>query len=225
MNEILFFISIIVGYSLALGMFRLFGKAGLYAWIAFAVVIANIEVVECVDLFGMAVTLGNVVYCTVSLATDILSENWGEREGRKGVWLGFCSLFAAVILVRISMLFVPNQIDFAAPALRTIFDVVPRVAAASLVSMLVCNLLNTKLYALVSKQTTHIWLRSGVSTFTSQFIDSFFFTFAAFYGLFSLRTCIELSLTTFLLKGIIALFEIPCAYLGKRIYKSSISQS
>ena len=223
-NNILFFISIFVGYGLALGFFRLFGKAGLYAWVSFAVVIANIEVIECVDLFGMAVTLGNVVYCTINLATDILSENWGEREGRRAVWLGFCSLFAAVILVRLALLFTPNESDFAAPALRTIFDVVPRVAVASLVSMLICNLLNTRLYALISRRTTHIWLRSGISTFTSQLLDSFLFTFAAFLGIFDLRTCIELSLTTFLLKGIIALFEIPSAYLGKRIYKSSIAQ-
>ena len=218
-NNILFFISIFVGYGLALGFFRLFGKAGLYAWVSFAVVVANIEVIECVDLFGMAVTLGNVVYCTINLATDILSENWGEREGRRAVWLGFCSLFAAIVLVRLALLFTPNEYDFAAPALRTVFDVVPRVAVASLVSMLICNMLNTRLYALVSKHTTHIWLRSGVSTFTSQLIDSFLFTFAAFYGLFSLTVCLELSLTTFLLKGIIALFEIPSAYLGKRIYQ------
>jgi len=218
-NELLFFISIVFGYGLALGFFRLFGKAGLFAWVAFALVIADIEVVECVDLFGRAVTLGNVVYCTINLATDILSENWGEREGRRAVWLGFFALFSAVILVRITLLFTPNQSDFAAPALRTIFDVVPRVAVASLSSMLVCNLLNTRLYALVSRRTTHIWLRSGVSTITSQLLDSFLFTFGAFYGLFSLSTCLELSITTFLLKGIIALFEIPCAYLGKRIYQ------
>ena len=224
MNEILFLVSIIVGYSLALGMFRLFGKAGLFAWMGFAVVVANIEVVECVDMFGMAVTLGNVVYCTLNLVTDILSENWGEREGRRAVWLGFCSLFVAIILIRISMLFVPNSSDFAAPALRTIFDVVPRVAVASLISMLICNMLNTRLYALVARRTTHIWLRSGASTLSSQFIDSFLFTFAAFFGIFDLSTCLELSLTTFILKGIIALFEIPCAYIGKRIYQSKILQ-
>lgn len=223
MNEILFIVTILVSYGLVLLFYRLFGRVGLYAWVAFVSVVANIEVVECVDLFGLAVTLGNVSFCSINLATDILNENYGERQSRRAVFVSFASLFAAVVLIRMSLLFRPNASDFAAPALATIFDLLPRVAAASLGSMLVSNLLNTRLYALIARVTPHIYLRAGISTTTGQLLDSFLFTYGAFLGVFSAGVCLELALTTFAIKLIIAVVEIPAVYVAKKMKNSGKS--
>ena len=46
MNESLFFIAIIINFSCVLLAYKLFAKTGLYAWIALATVIANIEVIK-----------------------------------------------------------------------------------------------------------------------------------------------------------------------------------
>ena len=61
----------------------------MYAWIALATVIANIEVVKCVDIFGMPLTLGNITYGSIFLATDILSEKYGIKSAKKGIFIGF----------------------------------------------------------------------------------------------------------------------------------------
>lgn len=57
MNEILFFITLIVNFIGIILAFKFFGKKGLFAWIAFATVSANIEVIKCVDIFGLSLTL------------------------------------------------------------------------------------------------------------------------------------------------------------------------
>lgn len=62
---------------------------GIFAWIALATIVANVEVLKCVDIFGMALTLGNVTYGSIFLATDILNEKYGVEEAQKSVYLGF----------------------------------------------------------------------------------------------------------------------------------------
>ena len=80
-------------------------------WIPVSVIAANIQVIQTVKLFGMAATLGNIVYATSFLITDILSENYGKQEAKKAVWLGFYSLIAVTILMNMALLFRPLEGD------------------------------------------------------------------------------------------------------------------
>lgn len=100
MNEALFFISIILNFIFVMLAYKLFDKTGVYAWIALATIIANIEVVKCVDIFGMPLTLGNITYGSIFLATDILSEKYGIKYARKGVFIGFFSLLILTLLTQ-----------------------------------------------------------------------------------------------------------------------------
>ena len=88
MNEILFAVSVFATFSAVILFYRLFGKAGMFSWTAFAIVFANIEVVKCISLFGFETTLGNVMFGSAFLATDILSENHGKEAAKKAVYIG-----------------------------------------------------------------------------------------------------------------------------------------
>ena len=48
------------------------------------VILANIQVMKLISLFGMTATLGNILYGTSFLATDILSENHGKKDAGNG---------------------------------------------------------------------------------------------------------------------------------------------
>lgn len=84
---------IAVNFALFLICYRMFGRVGLYAWIGFATVIANIQVTKTIELsvlsFGIIMTLGNTIYTTISMSTDMLNEKYGPKEARKAVWFGF----------------------------------------------------------------------------------------------------------------------------------------
>lgn len=222
MNELLFFITLIVNFIGIILAYKLFGKKGLFSWIAFATVSANIEVIKCVDIFGLPLTLGNVIYGTIFLATDILSELYGGKEARKGVWIGFYAMITFTILSQINLLYIPNANDFSSDALKTIFALTPRICFASLFAYIISNNLDTYIYDFIRKKLPNdkwLWVRNNGSTMTSQLIDSFLFTFVAFIGVFELPMLIELSLTTYLIKVIIAACDTPFLYIAKRIYR------
>lgn len=222
-NEPLLFITIVASFCGVIFFFRCWGKIGLFCWIAFATALANIEVVKCVDIFGMSVTLGNVIYGSNFLATDIISEHWGGKESRKAVRMGFAILLCLTGLSQLSLLFVPNAEDFASPALHTIFALTPQICGASIFAYFISNTLDTYLFDFIGKHTRHLWLKNNLATIVSQIVDSTLFTALAFAGTFPIATIGELILTTIAIKAIIALCDTPFAYWGKVIRQRTIT--
>ena len=69
-NELLWVLLLIVTFLFQIAAYRLFGKKGLYAWIAMAVIIANIQVMKTIGIFGLVTAMGNIIYSTTFLACD-----------------------------------------------------------------------------------------------------------------------------------------------------------
>lgn len=219
MNEILFFSSLIITLLGTIFVFKVWGKVGLFGWIAFANIIMNIEVLKCIDLFGMSVTLGNVLYGSIFLATDVLHDNYGGKEARKAVWLGFYAIIVYLVVTQIGLLFIPNEQDFISPALKEIFGFAPRVCFASLAAYLTSNLIDTYIFGWIKSKSDKLWLRNN-STIISQLIDSALFTVIAFAGLMDWGTIVELTLTTYAIKVIIALIDTPFMYWADKIRRN-----
>ena len=58
-------------------------RDSMYCFTVFATIAANIEVLLLVDAFGMEMTLGNILFATTFLVTDILSETEGKKAAEK----------------------------------------------------------------------------------------------------------------------------------------------
>lgn len=216
-NELLFFLTVFLNFIGVAVIFRLFGKTGLFAWIGFAIILANIEVVKCVDLFTLSLTVGNVIYGTIFLATDVLSEYYGEAEARKAVLIGFIIMVAFTLFMQIDLLFVPNESDFASESMETIFSLLPRLCIASVLTYIVSNLLDTYLYKMwrdskFCQGDKNLWIRNNGSTMISQAVDSVLFALIAYVGLFDWEVIGELILTTYLIKLLIAVLDTPFIY-------------
>lgn len=217
-NELLFFITILANFAMVLVFFRFFKEKGIMAWVAIATVIANIECLKCCNILGLAVTLGNVIYGSMFLCTDILSEMYGRKTAQRAVFLGFFALVASTVMMQLALLFSPNEIDFASPHFEALFGLAPRICASSLVCFLLSNTLDTYLYDFYQKRNLPVWVRNNGSTFISQLIDSTAFTFLAFWGVFPLQGLFELVITTYAMKAIIAALDTPFLYLAKSIH-------
>ena len=86
-NELLFILQMIVSLSFVLCLFKL-GKEYLIGYIGFAVILSQIFVNKQFDLFGLAASGGNVMYASLFLATDLLSEWYGKKEAKRAVNIG-----------------------------------------------------------------------------------------------------------------------------------------
>lgn len=218
-NEVLWIGFALMDLSLVLIIYRFFGKTGLFGLIVFNLMLCNIQVLKTIELFGMTTTLGNVLYASVFLSTDLLSEFYGKEEAKKAVLLGFATLLMTVIYMQIALMFTPSPDDFVQPHLESIFSFLPRVAIGSLAAYLVSQLNDVHFFhALKEKyEGRHLWLRNNVSTLFSQLLDSLIFCFIALWGLFPVEVWTEIFITTYVMKVIVAVLDTPFIYLAKRM--------
>ncbi|MGN7177961.1 queuosine precursor transporter [Cytobacillus sp. SAFR-174] len=208
----------IINFILVLAMYRLFGKTGLFVWIGFSTVMANLQVVKTIEMFGLTATLGNAMYGTAFLVTDILNEKYGKEEAKKAVWLGFFTLLSMTLIMQMVLLFKPHETDFAQESLSTLFSVLPRIAAGSLAAYIVSQFTDVYIFTYLKKKFPkdgQFWIRNNGSTMISQLLDTLVFTSIAFLGVFPLEEWIQIFITTYLLKFIVAVLDTPFGYIAK----------
>ena len=225
MNEILFLISIAFYLSGVLFAYKIFGKTGLYIWTAISAILANIEALKMVDMFGLSVTLGNALYASSFVVTDILSENHDKESANKAVNIGLFTTIIWVLATQLILMFEPNSLDFINGSLIEIFGLMPRIAIASIFTYAVVQKIDVILYHKVWEKTNKIfknsnkglWLRNNISTLTSQFLDTLTFTLIAFAGTMPFKELISLVLTTYILKAVVSILDTPIIYIAKKM--------
>ena len=219
MNELLWGAMLLINFSAILFSYRVWGKTGLYIWVPLAVMIANIQVTKTIHLFGLTATLGNIVYATSFLVTDILSENYGKKDAKKAVGIGFFALIVMTVLMNLALYFMPDESDFAQSSLQTIFSIMPRIALGSLTAYGLSQLHDIWAYDMWKRrfaEDKYLWMRNNFSTMVSQLIDTVVFTLIAFSGVFPWPVLAQIMITTYLLKWVVALLDTPFLYLAKR---------
>ncbi|SMG48139.1 queuosine precursor transporter [Dethiosulfovibrio salsuginis] len=218
-NEFLWFLMMATNFLFIMAIYRLWGKQGLLCWIPVSVILANIQVVKLVSLFGITATLGNIVYASAFLVTDILSENHGKEDAKQAVYIGFFSLIATTVIMNLALQFTAHPDDFAQGAMETIFKIMPRLAIASLIAYGLSQMHDVWAFHWWREKTNgkHLWLRNNLSTLVSQALDSVVFTFVAFYGTLPLGVLWEIFISTYVLKFIVAACDTPFVYLARRI--------
>lgn len=218
-NNLLWLVFALATLSLSVAVLRVFGRTGLYALVVAAVIVANIQVTKTVVLFGLTATLGNVLYGSVFLSTDMLSELYGKKEARRCVWVGFAAMALSVVWMQFAIRFTPGPDDFAHGSMATIFGIMPRIAAGSLIAYLVSQHHDIAAFHFLRRRTggRYLWIRNCVSTMLSQAIDSLLFCFIALWGVFEPVTWLQILGTTYVLKWLMAFLDTPFMYLAVRI--------
>lgn len=225
-NEILIILSFIFIYGSIVLFYRYFGKKGLLAFNVLATLLANIEVLILVRAFGVEMTLGNVLFASTFLITDILSENHSRKDANKAVII---STLCSVIFIVISqswLLYEPSENDWASGAFRTIFSSTPRIVCASLAVYLLSQLTDVWLYHKwwewcrkhFGDEKKGLWIRNNGSTMISQLINTFLYTFLAFYGTYSISTLVSIFTSSYLIYIVTSLLDTPFVYWCRRIH-------
>lgn len=232
-NEILLIFSLIITYSLLLVFHQFFGKQGLYTWTVIATISANIEVLMLVRAFGMEMTLGNILFASNFLVTDILSELYGKKEADLAVNLGIATSFVFILISQSWLLYQPSFSDWAAPSIHQIFENTPRVMLASFLVYAICQRFDVWMYHKWWELTTEkfgssdrfLWLRNNASTLLSQLLNTVLYTFGAFLGLYDLSTLIQICISSYVIFIVTSLADTPFIYLARHFYNKSTGKT
>ncbi len=229
MNELLILGSVLLIYGGVILAYRLFGKAGLYSYSVIATVLANIEVLILINAFGMEQTLGNVIFASTYLITDILSENEGKKSATKAVYLGIFASAAMLLITQYWFLYTPSKNDWAMPFIKEIFSTTPRLMLASLAGYAISQRLDVALYhkwwSFTSKHfgdsRKFLWLRNNGSTLISQIINTVIFNTLAFAGWYSLKSLISIIISSYIIYVFTALIDTPFVYWARKMKEKS----
>ena len=231
-NEILYLLQTVVGLAFTLIAFRL-GKHWLYGYIAVCIILANIFVTKEITLFGLTATGGNVVYGAIFLTTDILAEHYGKRAARRAVFIGFFVSLFYVVMSQFMAAFPinpnsenPEMAKTISEGMGAIFSFAPSIILASMTAYLVSQLHDIWAFHFIKMKTKGklLWLRNNCSTWVSQMIDSVIFCLLAFLVfpkimlgsefVKELPVIIEIILSTYILKILVAVIDTPFIYLS-----------
>lgn len=191
----------------------------MYAWVGIATVIANIQVAKTIAMpFDIVMTLGNTMYVTLYMTSDLLNEKYGRAEARKAVWFGFFTLLMTTVIMQMVLVFKPQETDIAQSSLETIFGLMPRLALGSLTAYFISQFLDVRLYSWIRKYystSSQLWIRSNGSTMISSFVDTLIFCTIAFAGLYDWNVWLEILLTTYLAKFLLTAVSTPILYIAR----------
>ena len=217
MNELLWIVTLLLSFSLVILSYKYLGKNGLFLWIILATIIANIQTVKIVSLFGVETALGTILYGSTFLTTDILNYKYGEKMARKTIYVGFISMIIMTLFMALSLIYIPSKSDFAQSSLTTIFSFNIRITIASVIGFVISQLLDTKIFQKLQKKYNKLWLSNNVSTLICQLFDTLIFTTITYIGTVNLSTLFEIMLSMYVFKFIIALLDTPFIYLSDKI--------
>ncbi|ONI46665.1 transporter, partial [Epulopiscium sp. SCG-B10WGA-EpuloA2] len=198
---------------------------GLYMWTVIATISANIEVLILVNAFGMEQTLGNILFASTFLVTDILSELEDKKSANKAVHLGIVSSICFILITQSWFLYIPNANDWAMPFIESIFSNTPRLMIVGISVYAIAQVSDVWLYHFIWHKTSKrfgdtkkgLWIRNNGSTLVSQLINTILFTFGAFWGVYDFITLINILISSYIIFIATSLLDTPAVYLARKL--------
>lgn len=214
MNIVLGIISIALCFGVIVLLEKFFKKEGLYIWISIATIIANILVCKTINVLGFTSSLGNIMFASVFLASDILTEKYGSEHSKKAVLLGMISAIIFVISTQISLLYIPDSTDLAQSSMTMLFGINLRTSIASLSMYFISNIFGIWIFEKIkSKIPDKLWIRNNVSTIIANCSENYCFAFIAFIGLMDIPTILSIATVGSILEIMIAICDTPFLYI------------
>lgn len=215
MNILIGILSIILIFSSVVLLEKYFGKNGLYVWIGVATITANIVVCKTINILGLTSAVGNVMFTSVFLASDILNEKYGKKDAQRAILLGTLASIIFMIATQLTLLYIPDQTDVAHNAMATLFSLNVRTTIASVILYFISNIVATYLYD-KWKKVFHTLFRNNLVMIICNCTENFLFAFFAFAGILELPVILSIALTGTLIEFVVTLTTTPFMHIVTR---------
>jgi hypothetical protein len=182
---------------------------------------ANITAVKLVNIFGLVVPAGIVIFPISYIFGDILTEVYGYRQSRRIIWLGFFCNLLVVVAIWIGQVLPPASFWNGQSAYERILGYTPRLLLASFLAYLVGEFANSFVMAKmkIATQGRWLWTRTIGSTLIGEGLDSLVFMTIAFAGEIPMTVLALAIVTQWLAKSAYEAAATPLTYGAVRFLK------
>ena len=172
---------------------------------------ANLLETKVIQVFGITVTAGLLVFPVSYIINDCIAEVWGFRKARLIIWSGFAMNFFVVMLGLIAVAQPAAPFWEGAPHFNFVFGMAPRIVAASLSAFLVGSFLNAYVMSRmkVASGGRHFSARAIWSTVAGETADSLIFFPVAFGGIIAWQELLVMMGIQIVLKSLYEVRILP----------------
>lgn len=217
---------------------KFYGKTGLYIYSVMMVIIANIQVLKAthISLFMHPIPLGNVVFTSLFLASDIIIELYDKKSAEKVIWIGFVSylIFSVIMIITIGI----KPVEYSNPEYKAFWNAHNSMALLFtptiplLISSLAAYFISLWFDVMIFAALKQIWgdsllgFRTFVSTLIGIVIDNIIFSLLAWVVFAIMPISFDTVLNTYIigtlkLRIILTIGTIPVFYLIKNMVKKN----
>lgn len=166
-------------------------------------------------------SVGLIPFPLTFVLTDILNEFYGRTVVRRVTFLGLAMTALAFVMIHLAgaAAWVPEAHEPGWPGLppeafAAVFTSATRIQIASMCAYLVAQLLDITVFFVIKRATGNrwLWLRATGSTAISQLVDTILVAALAFGGTLPNDTLIEIIVTSYVVKLVVAIAMTPAIY-------------
>ncbi|MCD8193255.1 MAG: queuosine precursor transporter [Tannerellaceae bacterium] len=174
-------------------------------------VASNLLEAKVIQVFGITMTAGLIVFPISYIINDCIAEVWGFRKARLIIWSGFASNFLVIGFAQLAVLLPAAPFWEGEEGFNFVFGLAPRIAVASLIAFLVGSFLNAYVMSKmkVASGGKNFSLRAIVSTLAGESADSLIFFPIAFLGLIPVPELMLMVVTQTVLKSLYEVIILP----------------
>jgi uncharacterized integral membrane protein (TIGR00697 family) len=207
MNEILFFSHVFVVMLFVLVSLKL-GKEAVIASIALQAILANLFVIKQISWFGWEITCSDVFAIGSIFSLNLLREYFGLELAKKTIWVSFFIIVFFTVMSQMHLFYLPSAFDTTQLAFTKILTPIPRLLLASLITFMIVQQLDIKLFGFFKKHLSlPFWMRNGLCVTITQLLDTVLFSLL---GLFQLVACLtDIILVSYFVKIVIIALLAP----------------
>ena len=172
---------------------------------------ANLLETKVIQVFGITVTAGLLVFPISYIINDCIAEVWGFRKARLIIWSGFAMNFFVVMLGLIAVALPAAPLWEGEAHFNFVFGMAPRIVVASLTAFLVGSFLNAYVMSRmkVASGGRHFSARAIWSTIVGETADSLIFFPVAFGGIIAWRELLIMMCIQIVLKSLYEVLILP----------------
>lgn len=175
-----------------------------------------------IQVRGWVMSIGVIPWPVVFVVTDLINEYYGPKAVRRLTFIAVGIILYAFLLLLLCMnVRAASFSPVTDAAFQNVFGQSLWIIVGSIIAFMISQLLDVAVFVLAKSRTQHrwLWLRAVGSTLVSQLVDTFVINAIAFGipGKITYSQVVELSVTNYGYKVLIALATTPLIYLGHSV--------